>query len=156
MSPSQGTHKTQQRERAAVGGRRGLMEVPRSRNCQKRWRRKARGGSSEGWISKTAPDEPGDGIVASESGSSAHTRWRMRLSPPEKIGAWARVCRWVDWPRAPWNMRSPVGEELAGKSHRWRWRRGDQTEIQRVSAREESDRKETWSPEKKKGFPFWL
>ena len=32
--------------------------------------------------------------------------------------------RRVDRPRAPWNLRSPAGEELAGKSHR---RRGDQT-----------------------------
>ena len=35
MRLSQGTHKTRQRERAAVGGRRGLTEVPQSRNRQK-------------------------------------------------------------------------------------------------------------------------
>ena len=41
--PSQGTHKTRQRERAAV---------ERSRNCQKMWRRKARGGPPKGWITE--------------------------------------------------------------------------------------------------------
>ena len=37
----------------------------------KRWRKKARGGPPEGWINKTASDEPRDGILASESGSRA-------------------------------------------------------------------------------------
>ena len=91
MRPSQGTHKTQQREKAVVGGRRGLTEVLRSRNCQKMWRRKARGGPSKGWISKTAPDEPGDGILVLESGSRAHTRRRVKLNPREKIGEWQSV-----------------------------------------------------------------
>ena len=71
MRPSQGTHKTWQKETAAGGGIRRLMEVPQSRNCQKKWIRKARGGPSEGWISKTALDELGDGIAAPESGSRA-------------------------------------------------------------------------------------
>ena len=60
----------------------------RSRNCQKRCRRKARGGLPEEWISKTAPDKPRDGIAALESGSRPHTRRRVKLSPPKKIGAW--------------------------------------------------------------------
>ena len=38
--------------------------------------------------SKTALDEPEDGILASESGSCAHTRRHVKLSPQEKIGAW--------------------------------------------------------------------
>ena len=58
----------------------------------KKWRRKARGGLSEGWISKTASDELGDGIMAPESGSRAHTLWSMKLGPPEKIGVWVTVC----------------------------------------------------------------
>ena len=57
----------------------------------KRWRRKARGGPPEGWISKTAPDEPGDGISAPESGSRAHKHRGVELSPSEKSGAWWRV-----------------------------------------------------------------
>ena len=39
----------------------------------KKWRRKAQGGPSKEWISKTTPNEPGDGILAAESGSRAHT-----------------------------------------------------------------------------------
>ena len=84
---------------------------------------------------------------------------------PTRAGAWATVCRrgflrWVDRPCVPRNLRSPAGEELAGKldrkSHpRRRWR-GDQRAIRRVSEGEESDQKETWSPEKKLGFPLWL
>ena len=35
MRPSQGTHKTQQKEIATGGGRRRLTEVPWSLNCQK-------------------------------------------------------------------------------------------------------------------------
>ena len=53
----------------------------------KRWIRRAWGGPSEGWISKTAPNEPGDGISASESGPRSHTRWRVERRPPEKSGA---------------------------------------------------------------------
>ena len=84
----------------------------------KKWRRKARGGPSEGWISKMAPN--GNGIATLESGSCAHTRQRVKLSPLEKIDVWATVCRWgflrqVDRPHAPRNLRSLVGEELAGK-----------------------------------------
>ena len=37
----------------------------------KRWIRRARGGPSEGWISKTAPDKPGDGISVPKSGPRA-------------------------------------------------------------------------------------
>ena len=96
----------------------------------KRWRRKARGGPPEGWISKKAPDEPGDGILAPESGSRAHKHRGVELSPSEKSGAWWHVddcfsagfLQRVARPRAPRNLRSSVGEELAGKSHR---RRGD-------------------------------
>ena len=77
-----------QRERAVVGGRRGLTEVSWSRNCKKRWRMKARGGPPEGWINKTAPNELGDGISTLESGSRAHTCRCMKLSPREKISAW--------------------------------------------------------------------
>ena len=91
MRPSQGKHKTRQSERAVVGGRRGLTEVLWSRNCQKMWRRKARGGPPKGWISKTAPDEPGDGILVPESGSCAHTRRRVKLNRWEKIGEWQSV-----------------------------------------------------------------
>ena len=57
----------------------------------KRWRRKAQGGLSEGWISKTASDEPGDGISAPESGSQAHTRRRVELKPSEKSGVWRHM-----------------------------------------------------------------
>ena len=53
----------------------------------KRWIRRARGGPSEGWISKMASDEPRDGISASESG----TRRRMECRPSEKSGVWRRV-----------------------------------------------------------------
>ena len=52
----------------------------------KRWRRKARGGPPEGWISKMAPNEPRDGILAPESGSRTHTRRRVELKPLEKSG----------------------------------------------------------------------
>ena len=90
MRPSQGTHKTRQRERVVVGGRRGLTEVSRNRNCQKRWRRKARGGPPEGWISKTAPNEPGDGI-SPKSGSRTHKSQRVKLNSWEKIGTWWSV-----------------------------------------------------------------
>ena len=58
----------------------------------KRWRRKARGGLSEGWISKTASNEPRDGISAPESGSRAHMSRRVELRPPEKSGE-------LRWPR---------------------------------------------------------
>ena len=76
-----------------------------------------------------APDEPGDGISEPKSGSRAHTCWRVKLRPWEKIGTWVTLCRRgflrrVDRPRAPRNLRSPAGEELVGKNHR---RRGDQT-----------------------------
>ena len=51
----------------------------------------------------------------------------MKLRQLEKSGAWMTVfrrgfLRRVDRPCAPWNLRSPAGEELVGKSH---WRRGD-------------------------------
>ena len=59
----------------------------------KKWRRKAWGGQPKGWISKTVLDELGDGIAVPESGSRAHTHWHVKLSPSEKIGAWATVCR---------------------------------------------------------------
>ena len=79
----------------------------------------------EGWISKTASDKPGDGISAPKSGSCAHTCQRVELGLPEKSDAWMTVfrrsfLRLVDRPRAPWNPRSPTGEELVGKSHRRR------------------------------------
>ena len=70
--------------------------------------------------------------------------WRRKVGhAPTRAGAWATVCRrgflrWVDRPCVPRNLRSPVGEELAGKLAR------------------KSDQKETWSPEKKLGFPLWL
>ena len=38
-----------------------------------------------------APDEPGDGISALESGPRVHTRWRLECRPLEKSGAWRRV-----------------------------------------------------------------
>ena len=75
---------------------------------------------TEGWIGKMAPDEPGDGISAPESGSRAGvwnlSRWRRVALG----GAWMTIfrrgfLRRVDWPRAPRNLRSSVGEELAGK-----------------------------------------
>ena len=125
----------------------------------KRWRRKGWGGPSEGWISKTAPDEPGDGISVPESGPRIHTCWRMKLRPREKIGVWVTLCqqgflRRVDRPSAPWNLRSPAGEELAGKVGRkkslaTRGSDGDDV-VQRVSEGEWSAWKETRSPEKKK------
>ena len=39
----------------------------------KRWMRRARGGPSEGWISKTAPDEPSYEISSPESVPHAHS-----------------------------------------------------------------------------------
>ena len=77
-----------ERERVVVRGRRGLKEVPWSRNCQKRQRRKARGGPPEGLISKTALNEPGDGISVPKSGSRAHTLRHVKLSLWEKIDTW--------------------------------------------------------------------
>ena len=92
-----------------------------------------------------------------ENGSPAHSPRCVRLNLLEKIGVWATVCRrcflqWVDRPRAPRNLRSLTGEELAEKSHRLRRRRGDQTTIRRVLEGEEIDWRETWSPKKKKRF----
>ena len=57
----------------------------------KRWIRRARGGPPEGWISKTTSDEPGDGILAPESGPRAHTCRRLEHKPSKKSGAWRRV-----------------------------------------------------------------
>ena len=57
----------------------------------KRWIRRARGGPPEGWISKTAPDKPGDEISSPESGPRAHTRQRVEDSLPKKSGKWWRV-----------------------------------------------------------------
>ena len=119
MRPSQGTHKTRQRERAVVGGRRGPTEVSRSQNCQKRWRRKAWGGSPEGWISKTALDKLGDGIAVLESGSLSHIRRHMKLSPLEKIGTWRSVsdCLPVGFPSTSRSASCALASEVAG------WRR---------------------------------
>ena len=67
-----------------------------------------------------ALDELGDGISAPESGSRAGVwnsgRWR-RVA---RGGSWMTIfrrgfLRRVDRPRAPRNMRSSAGEELAGK-----------------------------------------
>ena len=71
----------------------------------KKWRRKAREGLPEGWISKMAPDEPVDGIAALESGPQAHKHRRMKLSPSEKIGVWRCVGDCL-----------PAGFPLTGKS----------------------------------------
>ena len=57
----------------------------------KRWRRKARGGSPKGWISKTALDEPGDEISASESGSCSHTRPHVLARGTQAVGEERRV-----------------------------------------------------------------
>ena len=57
----------------------------------KRWRRKARGGSPEGWISKMVPNEPGDGTSTLEIGSHAHTHRQVELRLPEKSAAWRCV-----------------------------------------------------------------
>ena len=38
-----------------------------------------------------APEEPGDGIMESKSGSRAHMLRCVRLSLSEKIGAWRHV-----------------------------------------------------------------
>ena len=72
----------------------------------------------EGWIGKMAPDEPGDGISAPESGSRAGVwnlgRWR-RVA---RGGVWMTIFRRgprVDRPRVPRNLRLSVGEELARK-----------------------------------------
>ena len=168
MRHSQGTHKIRQRERAVVGGRRGLTKVPQSRNCQKRWRRKAQGGPPKGWISKTAPNEPGHGIAALESGSCAHKRRRVRLGPPEKIGAWRHVgdclstgfpltgrsascaseSEVAGWRRACWKSwlekvtdGSGGGEEIKGQSGGFR-------KEKKVTGRKHNHRKKNWI------FPF--
>ena len=95
----------------------------------KRWRRKARGEPPGGWISKMASDEPGDGISALESGSRPHMSQRETQSTGEDWCVEVTLCRRgflrrLDRPCAPWNLRSSVGQELAGKSHQ---RRGDKT-----------------------------
>ena len=55
-------------------GEERLTEVRRSRNCQKGTEgRLGEDCRREGWISKTASDEPEDGILAPESGSPAYT-----------------------------------------------------------------------------------
>ena len=46
---------------------------------------------TEGWINKTAPDEPGDRISAPKSGSRAHTSRRVELRSSEKSGVWRHV-----------------------------------------------------------------
>ena len=69
----------------------GIDEGAAEPKSPKRWRRKARGGPSEGWISKKAPDERGDGISTPESASRAHTGCHVKLRLWEKIGAWRHV-----------------------------------------------------------------
>ena len=89
----------------------------------------AQGGPPKGWISKMAPNEPGDGISATESGSRAQTRQHVELRPLEKICAWRRVvdCFPIGFPltcrSASCASESEVSssEELVGKSLR-RWR----------------------------------
>ena len=98
---------------------------------EKRWIRRAWGGPPKGWVSKTAPDEPGYEISSSESGPRAHTRRRVEGKSSEMSGVWWRVesCFPTEFPpmcrsASPHNLRFPAGEELAGKSHR---RQGDPT-----------------------------
>ena len=77
-------------------------------------------------------------------------------------GAWMAIfrrgfLRRVDQPRVPPNLRFPVEEELAGKSH---LRQGDPTA---ATAATEGSRRKIKRPEgntiiekKKIGFPLWL
>ena len=86
----------------------------------KRWIRRARGGPSEGWSSKTAPDEPGYDVPSLESDPRAHTLWRVDGKLPKMSGACRAVFRLgchrrVDQPRAPRNLRFSAEEELARK-----------------------------------------
>ena len=91
--------------------------MSRSQDCQKRWRTKARGGPPEGWISKTAPDEPRNGISASESGSRAHMRQHVKLSPWEKIGAWRSVgdCLSAGFPSTSRSASCAPESEVSGR-----------------------------------------
>ena len=57
----------------------------------KRWIRRARGGPPEGWISKTAPDVLGDGILAPESGPRTHMCRRVEHRTSKKSGTWRCV-----------------------------------------------------------------
>ena len=88
----------------------------------KRWIWRARGGPPEGWVSKTASDEHGYEILSPESGPRAGAWKASRRRRAARGGAWRAVFRRgfllrVDRLGAPRNLRFPVGEELARKSH---------------------------------------
>ena len=61
----------------------------------KRWIRRARGGPSEGWSSKTAPDEPEYEVLSPESEPCTHTRThastRGRQAAREELRVTERV-----------------------------------------------------------------
>ena len=78
MRPSQCTHKTRQRERAAVEGRRGLTKVPRSRNCQKK-------------VEKEGSGRTAGGMDQQDGTGKWVTSRRVRLNPPKKISTWRRM-----------------------------------------------------------------